>query len=488
MSKQVLLPANLGRYVAIAAFATAFAGCERDDSPPPAVNPGSAAISPASILQLPDFTTLVAKQGVAVVNVSATQTIPFGGSGVPGVPDERPYYDFFRRLPPPPEREDPSNSLGSGFIISEDGYILTNAHVLDDADEVTVRLTDKREFKARVVGADSRTDVALLKIDADHLPTVKIGDPAAPKVGEWVVAIGSPFGFDNSVTAGIVSAVGRSLPDESLVPFIQTDVAINPGNSGGPLFDLRGEVVGINSQIYSRTGGYMGLSFAIPIDLAIKVSEELRLHGKVTRSWLGVQIQDLTPELATSFGLESSAGAVVSGVDKGSPAAAAGIRAGDVIVAFGGGTIANSGELPPLVAGTAPGTKVPVELWRKGQKKVLDVVVEALADDRPAERPREKGVQPNRLGLVLSELDESERRELKVERGLFVESAVGAAAKAGIREGDIVIAVNDEDVASLAEFNRLLAKQPKDRTVALLVQRGGRSLYVPVRPDSDQGG
>jgi serine protease Do len=232
----------------------------------------------------------------------------------------------------------------------------------------------------------------------------------------------------------------------------------------------------------------MGLSFAIPIDLAIKVSEELRLHGKVTRSWLGVQIQDLTPELATSFGLESSAGAVVSGVDKGSPAAAAGIRAGDVIVAFGGGTIGNSGELPPLVAGTAPGTKVPVELWRKGQKKVLDVVVEALADDRPAERPREKGVQPNRLGLVLSELDESERRELKVDRGLFVESAVGAAAKAGIREGDIVIAVNDEDVASLAEFNRLLAKQPKDRTVALLVQRGGRSLYVPVRPDSDQGG
>ena len=484
MSKQVLLPGNLRGLLGIAAMAMAFTACQREATPPFDTTPKELAAPPAYSRQLPDFTRLVEQQGVAVVNVSATQTIPFAGSSIPGVPDERPGPDMFRRLPPPPEREDPSNSLGSGFILTADGYILTNAHVLADADEVTVRLNDKREFTAKVIGADRRTDVALLKIDADHLPTVKIGNPATLKVGEWVVAIGSPFGFDNSVTAGIVSAVGRSLPDESLVPFIQTDVAINPGNSGGPLFDLEGQVVGINSQIYSRTGGYMGLSFAIPIDLAIRISEELRLHGKVTRSWLGVQIQDLTPELATSLNLPASTGALISSVDKGSPAAAAGIRAGDVIAAFGGQSIRDSGELPPLVAGTAPGTKVPVELWRKGQQKALEVVVEALADDRPADQPREKNVLPNRLGLVLSELDEGERRELKVERGLYVESAVGAAAKAGIREGDLVVAVNDENVTSIAEFNRLLARQPKDRSIALLVQRGSRSLYVAVRPEN----
>jgi serine protease Do len=459
------------------------AACEGEAPRPP----DTPAAARSALLHLPDFTALVANQGVAVVNVSTTQATPFGGSAIPGVPEDHPLYDFFRRAPPR-DPEDPSSSLGSGFILSEDGYILTNAHVLDDADEVTVRLTDKREFTARVIGADARTDVALLKIDAQHLPTVRIGDPAALKVGEWVVAIGSPFGFENSVTAGIVSAVGRALPDESLVPFIQTDVAINPGNSGGPLFDLRGEVVGINSQIYSRTGGYMGLSFAIPIDLAIKVSEELRAHGKVTRGWLGVQIQDVTPELAGSFGREATGGALVAEVEKDSPASTAGIRAGDVITAFGGKPIVMSGELPPLVAATTPGTKVPLQLWHKGQIRDLEVAIEQLVEERSEARPRPQTVPPNRLGLVLSELDEAERRELDVAAGLFVENAVGAAAKAGIREGDVVVAVNEEAVSSLAGFNRLLAQQPRDRAVALLVRRGGRSLYVAVRPEPPAGG
>ncbi len=284
-----------------------------------------------------------------------------------------------------------------------------------------------------------------------------------------------------------MSAVGRALPDESLVPFIQTDVAINPGNSGGPLFDLKGEVVGINSQIYSRTGGYMGLSFAIPIDLAIKISEELRAKGKVTRGWLGVQIQDVTPELAGSFDLEAPAGALVAEIENGSPASTVGIRSGDVITAFGDKTIGSSGELPPLVAATAPGTQIPIQFWRKGKSRQVTVTVEQMAEERPAERPQENSAPPNRLGLVLSELDESERRELNVNSGLFVESAVGAAAKGGIREGDVVMAVNDEPVSSLSAFNKLLALQPRDRAVALLVQRGGRSLFVAVRPDSSPG-
>ncbi|MBL8529239.1 MAG: DegQ family serine endoprotease [Burkholderiales bacterium] len=484
MSKQILLPARPFRMLAFVALLLLLA-CE--GSPPPAPPDAPVATRTALPQQLPDFTTLVARQGVAVVNVSTTQTTPFGGSGIPGVPEDHPFNDFLRRAPPP-ERDDPTSSLGSGFILTEDGYILTNAHVLDDADEVTVRLTDKREFTARVIGADARTDVALLKIEARDLPTVRIGDPGALKVGEWVLAIGSPFGFENSVTAGIVSAVGRALPDESLVPFIQTDVAINPGNSGGPLFDLQGAVVGINSQIYSRTGGYMGLSFAIPIDLAIRVSDELRAHGKVTRGWLGVQIQDVTPELAASFGLAEPVGALVAEIEKGSPATAAGIRPGDVITAFGGKAIRGSAELPPLVAATAPGTKVPVQLWRKGQSRDVDVGIEPLVDERSEARPREQRVPPNRLGLVLSELDESERRELGVASGLFVESAVGAAAKAGIRDGDVVAAVNDEAVSSLTGFNRLLAQQPRDRAVALLVRRGDRALYVAVKPDSLPGG
>ena len=480
---QVPLPQSLRRILLIAMVCLMATGCQREAWSPATPAGKEAGAVPGAMLQLPDFTTLIEKQGVAVVNVSTTQATAFGGTGIPGVPEDHPLYDFFRRLPAPPEEEEPSNSLGSGFIVSEEGHILTNAHVVDDAVEVTVRLTDKREFKAKVIGSDRRTDIALLKIDAKGLPTVRIGDPATLKVGEWVIAIGSPFGFENSVTAGIVSAIGRALPDESLVPFIQTDVAINPGNSGGPLFNLKGEVVGINSQIYSRTGGYMGLSFAIPIDLAIKVSDELRSRGRVIRGRLGVQIQDLTPELAASFGLKAPSGALVAGVEKGSPAAKAGIQYGDVIVEFDGKTIKDSGELPSMVAGTQPGKSVDVKLLRKGQSKDVRVDIGELADDRPAERSRDKSVPPNRLGLVLSELNEAEQRELNVDAGLFVESAAGPAAKAGIREGDVVVAVNDVEVSSLSEFNRLLAKQPKDTAIALLVRRGSRSLYVPVKPD-----
>jgi serine protease Do len=480
---QFPLPQSTRQVILVAIFCLLATACQREVSPPLPPSARGDGTVPGAMLQLPDFTTLVEKQGVAVVNVSTTPATALAAGRIPGVPEDHPLYDFFRRLPAPPEDEEPSNSLGSGFILSEEGHILTNAHVVDDAVEVTVRLTDKREFKAKVVGSDRRTDIALLKIEATGLPTVRIGNPATLKVGEWVVAIGSPFGFDSSVTAGIVSAIGRALPDESLVPFIQTDVAINPGNSGGPLFNLKGEVVGINSQIYSRTGGYMGLSFAIPIDLAIRVSDELRARGRVIRGRLGVQIQDLNPELAASFGLATPSGALVAGVEKGSPAATAGIQTGDVIVEFDGKPIKDSGELPPLVAATKPGTSLSVKLMRKGQGKELRVDIGELADDRPAESSRDKTVPPNRLGLVLSELDEAERRELNVDTGLFVENAVGPAAKAGIRDGDVIIAINDVEVARLAEFNKLLAKQPQEKAIALLVRRGTRSLYVPVKPE-----
>src|SRR3989339_979776 len=315
--------------------------------------------------ELPDFTELVEKQGPAVVNISTTQIIR-NAHGLPNLPEGDPFYEFFRRFAPQIPREQESQSLGSGFIISADGYIMTNAHVVESADKITVRLTDKREFSAKVIGADKRTDVALLKIEATGLPKVTVGDPDKLKVGEWVVAIGSPFGFDSSVTAGIVSAKGRSLPQENFVPFIQTDVAINPGNSGGPLFNMNGEVVGINSQIYTRSGGSMGLSFAIPIDVATQVTEQLRTSGKVTRGRIGVTIQELTRELAESFGLSKPNGALISSVEKNGPADKAGIEASDVILKFDGNPVNSSSDLPRLVAATKPGSKVAVELWRKG--------------------------------------------------------------------------------------------------------------------------
>jgi len=440
--------------------------------------------------QLPDFTDLVEKQGAAVVNISTTQAARSTLSQqLPQLDENDPFFEFFRRFAPNQgPREFQPQSLGSGFIISGDGYILTNAHVIDAAEEVTVRLTDKREFKAKVIGSDKRTDVALIKIDATGLPTVRFGDPARLKVGEWVVAIGSPFGFDNTVTAGIVSAKGRSLPQENFVPFIQTDVAVNPGNSGGPLFNLRGEVVGINSQIYSRTGGFMGLSFAIPINVANDIAQQLRTVGKVTRGRIGVVIQQVSRELADGFGLPKPVGALVNSVEKGGPADKAGIEAGDVILKFDGKAVNSSEDLPRIVGGTKPGNKVAVQVWRNKGIRDLQVVVAELVDDRSARQARTGKPQPpaaSQFGMGVTDLTDAQRKELKVEGGVFVDNVQGAAARAGLRRGDVILAVNNQDVKTVEQFRQLMGSFDKGRIVALLVRRGGNSLYIPLRLDGN---
>jgi serine protease Do len=440
--------------------------------------------------QLPDFSEIVEKQGGAVVNISTTQSRTPSAARGPTVPEDDPFYEFFRRfVPNPGPREFQSQSLGSGFIISADGYVLTNAHVVDAADEITVKLTDKREFKAKVIGSDRRTDIALIKVDATGLPTVRFGDANKLKVGEWVVAIGSPFGFENTVTAGIVSAKGRSLPQENFVPFIQTDVAVNPGNSGGPLFNLRGEVVGINSQIYSRTGGFMGLSFAIPIDVASEIAQQLRTVGKVTRGRIGVVIQPVTRELADGFGLQKPMGALVNSVEKGGPADKAGIEAGDVILKFDNKVVTSSEDLPRIVGNTRPGIKAAVQLWRNKAAKEVQVVVAELQDDRNARQSQRGGkppaVAPNQFGLALTELTDLQKKELKVEGGVVVENVQGAAARAGIRRGDIILAVNNQDVKSVDQFRELMNQVDKGRIIALLIRRGTNSLYIPFRPDAN---
>ncbi len=450
----------------------------------------------AQVRGLPDFAELVEKQGAAVVNISTTQVIKGRNMQAPFPFDEDdPMFDLFRRFMPPqgPGRGAPRDfehrSLGSGFILSGDGYILTNAHVVDGADEVVVKLTDKREFRAKVIGADKRTDVALLKIEAGGLPTVRLGDPEALRVGEWVVAIGSPFGFDNSVTAGIVSAKGRSLPQENYVPFIQTDVAINPGNSGGPLFNLRGEVVGINSQIYSRSGGFMGISFAIPIDLAMDIQNQLKAQGRVSRGRMGVVIQEVTKELAESFGLGKAQGALVSSVEKGGPAEKAGVEPGDVILKFDGKSIGASADLPRIVGMTRPGARVPVTLWRKGGQRELSLVVaEMPADERQAtagSKPKPPEQAANRLGLVVSELTPEQRRELRIGGGLLVEDIRGNAARADLRPGDIILALISKgtttELRSAEQFNRLLAQFDKSANVTLLVRRGEMQTFVTIK-------
>jgi serine protease Do len=438
---------------------------------------------------LPDFTDLVDKQGAAVVNVSTSQTVR-NQQQLP-VPEDDPFFDFFRRFGPPQPREYQSRSLGSGFIISQDGYILTNAHVVDAADDVTVKLNDKREFKAKVIGSDRRTDVAVIKIEATGLPAVRIGDPNQLKVGEWVLAIGSPFGFENTVTAGIVSAKGRSLPQENYVPFLQTDVAINPGNSGGPLFNLKGEVVGINSQIYSRTGGFMGLSFAIPIDVAMDIADQLRTAGRVSRGRIGVVIQEVTKELAESFGLARPQGALVNSVEKGGPADKAGIEPSDVILKFNGRTVNSSADLPRIVAQTKPGSKATVQVWRKGSTRDITITVGELAEERVAARPSRPGGSGkpgntvSRLGLTVSELSADQRQELKINGGLLVEEAEGPAAKAGIRRGDIVLALNNHDIKSVEQLNQLMGQYERSRSVAVLVKRGEGAIYVPIRLDGN---
>ncbi len=448
---------------------------------------------PATAAQLPDFTELVEKQGATVVNISTTQTVrsALGAPQMPQLQEDDPFYEFFRRfIPNPGPREFQSQSLGSGFIVSTDGYIMTNAHVVEAADEITVKLNDKREFKAKVIGSDRRTDMALIKIDATGLPAVRFGDPNKLKVGEWVVAIGSPFGFENTVTAGIVSAKGRSLPQENFVPFIQTDVAVNPGNSGGPLFNMRGEVVGINSQIYSRTGGFMGLSFAIPIDVANDIANQLKASGRVTRGRIGVVIQPVTKELAESFGLPRASGALVSSVEKGSPADKAGIEAGDVILRFDGKTVNSSEDLPRVVGSSKPGAKATVQLMRNKQTREVSIVVGEMQDDarsaqRQQRRPPGSAKPPaeslSRFGMTLSEPTGEQRNQLKIQGGVLVEDAQGAAARAGIRRGDVILAVNNQDVKSLEQFGQLMGQFEKGRVVALLVRRAANALYIPFR-------
>jgi len=440
----------------------------------------------AHAYELPDFTGLVEKQGPAVVNISTTQIIR---NAQPNFPEGDPIFDFFRRFAPLMPRAQESQSLGSGFIISSDGYIMTNAHVVDHADKITVRLTDKREFAARVIGVDKRTDVALLKIEASNLPKVSLGDPEKLKVGEWVVAIGSPFGFDSSVTAGIVSAKGRSLPQDNFVPFIQTDVAINPGNSGGPLFNMSGEVVGINSQIYTRSGGSMGLSFAIPIDVATQVTEQLRTSGTVTRGRIGVTIQEMTRELAESFGLSQPNGALISSVEKDGPADKAGIEASDVILKFNGKAVNNSGDLPRMVAATKPDSKVVVELWRKGGSKQLTVVVGKMPEEgRLAQAARglvdEAGKMIARLGIAVSELTREQSQELQINGGLLVEEVRGSAARvAGLQRGDVLLAIGNIPLRSLTQLEGVLKQVPRGRNVALLVRRGDSASYMAVKLD-----
>ena len=445
--------------------------------------------------ELPDFTELAEKQGATVVNISVTQNMrsntvsPFGPEG-----DEQ-LQEFFRRfgipnMPGMPgqngeaQPDYKSQSLGSGFIISNDGYILTNAHVVSGADEVIVKLSDNREFKAKIIGTDKRTDVALVKIEASGLQKVTIGDLSKLKVGEWVAAIGSPFGLENTMTAGIVSAKGRALPQENFVPFIQTDVAINPGNSGGPLFNLNGEVVGINSQIYSRSGGSMGLSFAIPIDVAIDVSNQLKTSGKITRGWLGIAIQEITKELAESFGMKNTNGALVAGVEKNGPADKGGLEAGDVILKFDGKPITTSADLPRAVGATKPGKIVPVEVLRKGSAKTLNIGVGEMPSD-PNEAAQSSKSAPqaeaNKIGLTLKELTAAQKKKLNGKNGLLVIESTGAAAQAGIRRGDVILGLNNSETQSVEQFNKQINAVATGKTVAVLVQRGENTLYVPIK-------
>ena len=435
-----------------------------------------------------DVADLVEKYGPAVVNISTTKIVQQRSQGVSPFPENDEMFDFFRRFMPPgagsrggPMREIPARGEGSGFIVSGDGYILTNAHVVQGADEVTVKLTDKRKFTAKVIGYDTRTDIAVIKINAGNLPTVSIGDPDKLRVGEAVVAIGSPFGFENSVTSGIVSAKGRSLPSENYVPFIQTDVAVNPGNSGGPLFNQHGEVVGVNSQIYSRSGGYQGLSFAIPINLAMNVASQIKATGKVSRGWLGVSIQEVSSDLAESFGLDRPRGALISEVQEGSPAAKGGLQAADVVLKFDGIPIESSGDLPRVVGNTKPGAKVTVQVWRKGAFKDLAVVAgEMPADDKVALGSGDQKSY-SRGGLVLSELTPEQRKELKLDSGLLVQEVAGDALRAGIREGDLILAVNNTEVRTVEQFRKLIGAVAAGKSAAILVRRGDASLYIPLK-------
>ncbi|MBI1195255.1 MAG: Do family serine endopeptidase [Gammaproteobacteria bacterium] len=451
---------------------------------------GSVSVSQArSLAGLPDFSELVEKSSPAVVNISTTQKADDSKLSIPHGMNPS-MEDFLKKFfgdngPMGPHGDEDRKSLGSGFVISKDGYILTNTHVIKDADEVTVRLTDRREFPAKIIGSDDRSDVALLKIDADDLTVARIGKSADMKPGNWVLAIGSPFGLDHSVTAGIVSAIGRSLPNENYTPFIQTDVAINPGNSGGPLYNLDGEVVGINSQIYSRTGGYMGLSFAIPIDLAMNVIEQLKETGHVTRGWLGVLIQDVTRELAESFGMDKPKGALVARVMPDSPAEKAGFKVGDIIVKFKGREISRSSALPPIVGSSKVGGRVDVEIIRDAKPMTLSVTLSELPASEDLALNGTDGHAEHRIkriGLVVSELTAEQKDKFSIDNGVYVESAdEGSAARAGITQGDVIIQVNGADVTSTDQLAKIVDALPEDKPARILIQRDGSPRFLALR-------
>ncbi|MGZ5181131.1 MAG: DegQ family serine endoprotease [Ramlibacter sp.] len=457
---------------------------------------------------LPDFTDLVEQVGPAVVNIRTLERVRGGGPQGAGPMDEE-MQDFFRRFfgvpmpdvprrgpnpgpapnapnrPAPPDQDQP-RGVGSGFILSADGFVMTNAHVVDGADEVMVTLTDKREFKARIIGADKRTDVAVVKIDATGLPFVKIGDVSKIKVGEWVMAIGSPFGLESTVTAGIVSAKARDTGD--YLPFIQTDVAINPGNSGGPLINMRGEVIGINSQIYSRSGGFMGISFAIPMDEAVRVADQLRATGHVSRGRIGVQIDAVTKDVAESIGLGKPQGALVRSVEAGSPADKAGVEAGDIITKFNGQTIDRATDLPRLVGNTKPGSRATLSVFRRGATRELSVAVAEFDQDKPVRRAAGPDDKPKgsaaaqALGLVVGELTDAQKREAKVKGGVRVEGVAEASARAGIREGDIIIAIGNTEIGNVREFEAAIAKADRTKPIPVLLRRGELATYLLIKP------
>lgn len=450
--------------------------------------------------QLPDFTEMVKTNGIAVVNISTTQKAPLDNENAPdqqelpeGMPPEM--EEFFKRF-----FNDQGGgyvprdtaSLGSGFIISPDGYILTNSHVVKNADEIVVKLSDRRELLAKIIGSDTRTDVALLKVDANNLPAVSIGDASKLQVGEWVLAIGSPFGFDQSVTAGIVSAKGRSLPGGNYVPFIQTDVAINPGNSGGPLFNMEGKVVGINSQIYSRTGGFMGLSFSIPMDIVMNVVNQIKTTGKASHGWLGVQIQDVTRELAESFGMKKPQGALVAKILPGSPAEKAELQIGDIITEFNGQQIETSGDLPPMVGMTPINEKATLKVIRQGDTKMVEFKVGLLPDevDKLAENNQANPKQShNRLGISVSNLTSAQRESLQIPKnGVLVQDVgKGTARDAGIQRGDVILRIQNEVIRDVDNFEKIVQKLPQGKSVAILIQRQGNPVFLAIKVDKSVG-
>jgi serine protease Do len=468
--------------------------------------------------ELPDFSDLVDRVGPAVVNIRTTE-VSRGRSSQPQMPEldpNDPFYEFFRRFFPPGQmpgeprgqgpgepreprgqsprgpnapRQEVPRGVGSGFIISKDGYVMTNHHVVEGADEIYVTLTDKREFKGKLIGSDQRTDVALVKIESNELPSLRIGDPNRVRVGEWVLAIGSPFGLDNTVTAGIVSAKGRETGD--YLPFIQTDVAVNPGNSGGPLLNMRGEVIGINSQIYSRTGGFMGISFAIPIDEAQRVTDQLRETGRVVRGRIGVGIAEVTKDIAEPLGLDKPAGALVRSVEQGGPAEKSGIEIGDIIRKFGDRQIERSSDLPRIVGNTKPSTAVQMEIWRRGAVRNITVTVGEMQPDRTASAgsrsaptPEKPAVKSNWIGVAVADLGADQRSELRMKGGVVVEGVEekGAAAQAGIRAGDVLLQVNNQDIQSAEQFNAVVSKLDRSKTLVVLVRRGEAAQYIPIKP------